>query len=217
MATKKETVEVLSISPINLQTLTVRLVGTAPLKQARFSAKAIQAMRDKMEAGGTAKKGKARQARDFDSDFKHAQHISSEGWNGHPASALRNACIDACRMVGFKMTHAKMSIFVKADGLDEVDGTPLVKILAPPPERTEETVRNATGVVDIRVRPMWRNWAMDVSIQFDADQFTANDVLNLIGRAGTQIGIGEGRPFSKSSNGTGHGTFRVATEQEMKK
>lgn len=178
--------------------------------QARFSAKAMQAMMAKMAAGSTARKGSKKDPRDFDEDFAQAQHISTEGWNGVPAPALRNACIDVCRMAGFKMTHAKMSVFIEADGFDSVDGTPLIKLDAPEPERTEMATRNATGVADIRVRPMWRQWALDVVVRYDADQFTSSDIANLIARAGEQVGIGEGRPFSKSSNGLGFGTFEIA-------
>lgn len=203
--------EVIAIKPLNFEFIKLRLVGTAPLVQARFSAKAVQAMKAKMESGSTAKKGTKREARDFQEDFKQAMHVSTEGWIGVPAAALRNASIDVCRMVGFKMTHAKMSIFVEADGFDSVDGAPLIKLDAPAPEVLEMATRNATGVADIRVRPMWREWALNVVIRYDGDQFTGNDVVNLINRAGVQVGIGEGRPFSKSSNGLGYGTFAIAT------
>ena len=207
----KQSLDVVTISPPKFERIWLRLVGTAPYMQARFSAKAMQAMKSKMEAGPTAKKGGRKDARDFDDDFRAAQHIAADGWNGVPAAALRNACIDVCRMAGFKMTHARMSIFVEADGLDKVDGTPLVRLDAKAPERVDMATRNATGVADIRVRPMWREWALNVIIRFDADQFTTSDVVNLISRAGEQVGIGEGRPFSKSSNGLGFGTFTVET------
>ena len=207
----KQSLDVVTISPPKFERIGLRLVGTAPYMQARFSAKSMQAMKSKMEAGPTAKKGGRKDARDFDGDFRAAQHIAADGWNGVPAAALRNACIDVCRMVGFKMTHAKMSIFVEADGFDKVDGTPLVRLDAREPERVDMATRNATGVADIRVRPMWREWALNVIIRFDADQFTTSDVVNLISRAGEQVGIGEGRPFSKSSNGLGFGTFAVET------
>lgn len=209
MATKKTTVDAIAISPLNFETIHLEIEGTSPLLQARFAQKALAKMRAKMEAGSTAKKGAKRDPRDFDDDFRQAQHISEEGWAGLPAPAFRNACIDVCRMVGFKMTHAKMSIFVEADGLDKVDGTPLVKIIGGKPEKTEMPVRNATGVVDIRVRPMWRKWGCKLRLRFDADQFTASDVVNLLSRAGQQVGVGEGRPFSKSSNGIDMGTFRI--------
>jgi len=41
------------------------------------------------------------------------------------------------------------------DGFDKIDGVPLIRLQGKP-ERTDMAVRNATGVADIRVRPMWR-------------------------------------------------------------
>lgn len=206
------TARVVTISPPNMQEIHVRIVGRAPYMQAKFSEKARQAMMSKQAAGSTARKGAKREARDFDADFHAAQHRSGEGWAGIPAAALRNACIDACRMVGFQMTRAKMSLFVEPDGFDVSDGTPLVKLVADEPERTEMATRNATGVVDIRIRPMWRVWGALVRLTFDADQFTHTDVVNLLSRAGLQVGIGEGRPFSKSSAGLGFGLFDVEAQ-----
>lgn len=211
----KTTKEAITITPPKFDRIRFTLSGTAPLMQARFSAKAMQAMKEKHVAGSTATKGKKRQPRDFDDDFQQAMHVSTDGWIGVPAAAIRNACIDVCRMVGFKMTHAKMSIFTEADGFDKVDGIPLVKLDAPAPERTDMAVRNATGVADIRVRPLWRNWKLSVVIRYDADQFTASDVANLIARAGQQVGLGEGRPFSKSSNGLCFGTFEITATEKL--
>lgn len=205
--------EVIAIAPLRMRTLAVRLVGDAPLMQAQFSEKARNTMRAKMEAGSTAKKGGKRDARDFDADFKAAQHVSEEGWNGVPASAFRAACIDACRMCGYKMTHAKMSIFIEADGFDRLDGMPLVRLDAGEPEMNVMAVRNQTGVADLRARPMWRQWAVNLRVRFDADQFTSEDVVNLLNRAGAQVGIGEGRPYSKSSNGLGLGVFHIETSE----
>ena len=107
-----------------------------------------------------------------------------------------------------------MSLFVLADGTDATDGQPLVRLVAKDPEKTAMPVRNSTGVTDILVRPMWREWKLNVVIRFDADQFTFTDVANLISRAGEQCGLGEGRPFSKNSNGLGYGTFKIAKQTE---
>jgi len=46
-----------------------------------------------------------------------------------------------------------------------------------------------------------------VVVNFDADQFTVQDVTNLMQRVGMQVGIGEGRPDSRDSAGLGWGTF----------
>lgn len=207
MATVQTAVQ---IKPANIQQAVFKIKGTAPYVQARFSAKAMQAMKEKMLAGSTAKGKKVREARNFDDDFEQAKHVSEQGWVGIPASSFRQAIISACRLVGFRMTLAKLSVFVAADGFDRVDGIPLIKLQAPEPERTEMAVRNATGVADIRVRPMWREWAADVKVSYDADQFTLQDVTNLMQRVGMQVGIGEGRPDSRDSAGLGWGTFTLA-------
>lgn len=205
---KAPTQSVVSISAPKIQTATFRLIGTSPFVQARFSAKAKQAMMAKMAAGSTARGKKVRDARDFDQDCKDAMHLGIDGRAGVPAGAFRNAMISACRLVGFKMTMAKLSVFVEADTFDAVDGVPLVHINGDW-ERLDMHTRNATGVVDIRVRPMWREWWMDLRVKFDEDQFTLTDVSNLLMRAGVQVGIGEGRHDSKSSTGLGFGCFKI--------
>ena len=206
MATVQTAVQ---IKPANIQQAVFKIKGTAPYVQARFSAKAMQAMKEKMLAGSTAKGKKVREARNFDDDFEQAKHVSEQGWVGIPASSFRQALISACRLVNFRMTLAKLSVFVAADGFDRIDGIPLIKLQAGEPERTEMAVRNATGVADIRVRPMWREWAAEVKVSFDADQFTLQDVTNLMQRVGLQVGIGEGRPDSRDSAGLGWGTFTL--------
>lgn len=197
-----------TIKPANIQTASFKIVGTAPLVQARFSEKAKQAMMSKMAAGSTASKSRAKPARDFDEDMKNAMHISEEGWQGIPAGAFRNAMISACRLVGFKMTLAKLSVFVAADGFDKVDGIPLIRFEGTP-ERHEMAARVGIDGTDIRIRPMWRKWSATVNVKYDADQFTITDVANLMQRVGLQVGIGEGRPDSRSSAGLGWGTFEL--------
>jgi hypothetical protein len=206
--TKTVTNNVVSITAPRIQMATFRLIGESPFVQARFSAKAKQAMMDKMAAGSTSRGKRVRDARDFDQDCKNAMHIGIDGKGGVPAGAFRNAMISACRLVGFKMTMAKLSVFVDADTFDAVDGVPLVHIKGKW-ERLDMHTRNATGVVDIRVRPMWREWSIDLRVKFDEDQFTLTDVSNLLMRAGAQVGIGEGRHDSKSSTGLGFGCFRI--------
>ena len=208
----KEEAVALTIRPLNKQRMPITVVGSAPYVQARFSEKARKTMRDKQQAGTTSKKGSPKAARDFELDYEQAQHVSTEGWRGIPAAAFRAALIDACRGAGFQMTRAKMSIFVEADGFDALDGTPLVRINGEP-EPVEHAVRNATGVADLRVRPMWRDWSASIQIVFDGDQFTADDVVSLLYRAGQTVGIGEGRPYSKSSNGMGWGTFELLSTE----
>jgi hypothetical protein len=195
-----------TIKPANIQTAVFNIKGTAPLVQARFSKKGELMM--KMAEGSTARSKRERKARDYEQEMRDAMHISTEGWQGLPAPAFRSGMISACRLVGFKMTLAKLSVFVEHDGIDSMDGQPLIKFEGEPELNTMHT-RNATGVVDVRARPMWKEWSASVRIRYDADQFTVTDVTNLMQRVGMQVGIGEGRPDSKSSAGLGWGTFSI--------
>jgi hypothetical protein len=205
---QKTNEETVTISAPNIQRVKFRIVGTAPYVQLRFSEKAMNKMRETHEAGSKAKNKRAKEPRNFNDDFMQAQHISLEGWNGIPASALRKALISACRLVNFKMTLAKLSIFVEQDGFDRVDAEPLIKIEGTP-EQLVSTVRNATGVADLRMRAKFWPWSAQVRIRYDADQFSGPDVANLLARVGLQVGIGEGRPDGKESAGMGWGMFEV--------
>lgn len=204
----KQTVQ---IAAPKLRTAEFKLIGTSPFVQLRFSQKAMNAMMSKMEGGSQSKSKKVREARDFDDDFKQAQHISTEGWTGIPAGAFRSAMISACRLVGFKMTLAKLSVFIESDGIDKVDGVPLVKIIGKP-EKNVMAVRNATGVADIRCRPMWKEWSIKLRVTYDEDQFSLQDVSNLLARVGAQVGLGEGRHDSRMSSGLGWGCFKLESK-----
>jgi len=201
--------QVVQIKPPKFQIGVFQIQGTAPLVINKFPQKALEEMESKQRAGSQAKKGRQREGKDFESLYEGARHRSREGWDGIPASAFRNAMISACRLVGFKMTLAKLSIFVEADGFDRDEGTPLIKITKGEPKPVKMAVRNATGVVDIRIRPQWIEWAATVRIRFDADQFSLTDVTNLLDRVGAQVGLCEGRPDSKSSAGMGWGLFQI--------
>lgn len=188
--------------------------GVAPLVTNRFSNKAREIIRAQQAAGTSPKRGKVREPKDFDDLFRQAMHTSPDGWHGIPASAFRNALISACRLADFRMTLAKLSVFVVEDGYDADGVTPLVRITKGEPKPFEMMVRNASGVCDIRSRPMWApGWEATVRIRFDADQFKLADVANLLLRVGMQVGLCEGRPDSKDSAGLGWGLFEIANSE----
>lgn len=198
------------IKPPRQEVATIRIRGTAPYVQHAFSQKALDTMIETQSMGQQAKKGRKRDPKDFDEVYRNASHISKQGWYGIPAPAFRNAMISACRTVGFKMTLAKLSLFVEADGFDAKSGDPLVKITKGQPRKHFAPARNDNGSTDIRCRPMWEEgWEANVRIRWDAEQFSASDVVNLFARAGMQVGVGEGRPDSRKSAGLGWGLFEI--------
>jgi hypothetical protein len=200
--------QTVSIRPPNMQVAVFKIIGTSPLVQHKFSQKAQETIREAHAAGSTARSKKKREAKDFRGLYEGSMHRSREGWAGVHAGAFRNALISACRTVGFKMTLAKLSLFVLPDGFDKDSGTPLVRVEGEPRQH-ESMVRLQSGVCDLRVRAMFEEWSCLLRIRFDADQFTLNDVANLLARVGQQVGIGEGRPDSRDSAGMGWGLFDI--------
>lgn len=208
----------ITVKAPNIQTIVLHIMGTAPYVQHKFSQKSVEQIRATQEAGTTAKSKKARQPKDFEENCRNATYFSRQGWIGMPATAFRKAMISACRLVGFKMTMAKLAVFTKADGFDKFDGTPLVRIYGK--HRTDvRPARNDNGSVDLRARPMWDEggWVARVQIRFDADTFTPTDITNLMMRVGMQVGIGEGRNDSKDSAGIGWGDFDLIDEDTFKR
>ena len=202
---------VVAISAPRFGVLTFKVKGLdqVPLVIHRFSAKTKAQMKLKMETGKAAGNKKNREAKSTDDLYQEARYISQDGWDGFNASAVRAAMISACRLVGFKMTLAKLSVFVEADGTDAIEPQiPLIRIHAEP-RKQEDMARVETGQPYVTVRAAYDDWRAFIRIRFDQDQFTSLDVSNLIARVGLQVGLGEGRPDSKNSAGMGWGLFKV--------
>lgn len=209
-------VERVVIEQLTEEIAAFRIEGLTPYVQNQFHAKYRDEIIATQEEGDKAKNKKARPAKDFGERYKLAQHVTPDGLWGIPAAAFRAAMISACRLTKFKMTMAKMSIFVDADAYSE-DGTALVLFTEIPedkPTRIDKVVRNHSGVIDIRARPLFKpGWKATVRCRWDGDQFDATSVCNLLERAGRQVGVGEGRPDSPKSAGMGWGTFRIVHDE----
>ena len=195
------------ISPPKFQQIELELTGTEPLVIQRFWKKGE--LMEGMEKGNQKKKGEKRKPRDFERDYIESLHTSPEGWHGIHAGAFRCALISACRLVGFKMTLAKLGVFVLSDGRDQ-DGVPIIRIHGKP-KRFDAVTRNANGGMDVRSRPMFDDWSVNLRVRYDSEMFSAEDIVNLLMRVGMQVGVGEGRPDSKMSAGQGWGLFSVET------
>lgn len=208
--------KVVTIKPPRFGRATFLIEGTAPLVIHRFSAKTKEQMKQKMETGKAASSKKNREAKSTDNLYEEARYVSKQGWDGLHAGAVRNALISACRLVGFKMTLAKLSLFVEADGVDASEPQiPLLKIIGKPVKQ-EDMARVETGQPYVTVRAAYHEWKINVRMRWDEDQFTLDDVTNLLMRVGMQVGLGEGRPDSPNSAGMGWGLFEIAQTKEAK-
>ena len=209
---KPKTTKAVEITAPKMETVMIRIKGTSPYVQNKFSQKAKNTIHEKQASGLRAKVGGKKEAKDFEQAFKDATYITEDNKNGIPATAFRNAMISACRLVadGIPMTRAKMAFWVEPDGFDTQDMTPLVYFKKGEPKYYEASVRLATGVCDLRARPMWKpGWEAEVRITFDSEMLSSTDIANLLMRAGVQVGVGEGRNDSKKSCGMGFGSFDI--------
>jgi hypothetical protein len=152
----EEGIERITITPPNVGYLLVSMKGVEAYVQQRMTARAQRAMRKKMELGDQARKNIKREPRRFAGEFAEAMYRGPKGERGIPTNALRDAAISACKVKGFAMTRAKLSIQVVPDFYDELTATPLVKINGRP-KRIESVVRNSGRArpPDIRTRAMW--------------------------------------------------------------
>src|SRR5262249_23663236 len=117
----------------NYAVATVMITGTAPYIQNRFSSENRDKMLANQKAGSKqSRTRKAKPPKDFEAVYRGSMHVSQEGWHGIPATSIRNAMIDACRLTEIDMIRAKMCIFIVEDGLDKEDLQPLIKINGKP-------------------------------------------------------------------------------------
>jgi hypothetical protein len=204
-----------NIKAPNFKTAEFEIIGTAPLVVHRFSLKEKNRMIMEGEKGKEKGKKRTLEAKSTDEKFEEAKYVSNEGWEGFNASAIRNSMISVCRLVDFKMTLAKMSVFVEADGWDKFEPQiPLVRIFGKAIKQID-IARVETGQPYPCVRAAYHNWKAKVKIRWDADQFNLDDVTNLLARVGVQNGLCEGRPNSKDSAGMGWGTFKLGSNKEV--
>lgn len=200
------------IDPPNIQESIFHVIGETGLVLNKKDQSIIDGIKKTQEEGERAKNKRKREPKDFEAAFHRATYKTIDGGYGIPASMPRNSMIAACRLAGLTMVKAKMSVFSVANAEDSVDGASLIKLTCAPPEMFIAAGILPNGSPNVSARPRFRRWACELRVRYDGDQFEEKDIANLLSRAGSQVGWGEGRWFSKNSNGMGWGSFRLATD-----
>lgn len=206
-----------TINAPNMLIVSVPIRGTVNYVSNNFGEEARQQMQEDQALGSVDKPARGgkrgpKEPKDFKKGYEQSMHRSTEGWYGIPVIAFRSALVRAAQLCGVEMTRAKMCVFVVADGFDS-DGKGLVQIRKGTPEQFIAPVRNSGGKVDLRSRGRFApGWESTVTLKYDADFMSQASVINLLSRAGSQVGIGAGRPFSTMSVGQGWGEFEIVTD-----
>jgi hypothetical protein len=196
----------IKIPPPRFHKITCTIKGTAPFVSNKMPASVVIEMKEAIQKSGTEAK-KKRPARDLEKLYRESMHSTAEGWAGIPTNALKQAMIRACKITGFEMTDGKMALVVQPQAVS-LEGIPLLRLRGEPQKLVMPV--QTKGLPNISARAQWKEWQItDLTIEFDRDIFQMQDVANLLERAGKQVGLGAGRPFSQTSCGMGWGTFEV--------
>jgi len=75
----------------------------------------------------------------------------------------------------------------------------------------EDTVRVGMGTADLRYRPEFKEWAVNLIIRLNTRSMTLEQLIHLFNQAGFSVGVGEWRPEKDGRNGM----FHVAGVQEV--
>jgi hypothetical protein len=187
-----ETTKTVELPRPDIRTLLVRVVGDTSLIVHNWSVKAKKEILDAQQ--GKAKSGK-KAPKDPEAECKAALYLTRDGKPGIQASAFKMAMVRAANDAQLTMTEARRMCFVCGD-IIPVNGKWKMR---------EDMVRNKTGVADIRFRPEFVDWSVDLEIRYNSGITTVERILNMLNIAGFSVGVAEWRP---ERNGP-HGTFHV--------
>lgn len=197
MAATSVATELTRIVPTVVQ---IEIEGLTPLICNNFSEKIKTQIRE-AQAGKKA----AKAPKDPAALYEGAKYLLPDGSYGFPAAGFKGACVSAGRFFnGITMTALRQGIFVHGEGPDQ-----LVRLtgFTDEPIMREDAVRNQTGVVDLRYRPMFENWGATIKVEFIPSLLSLDSVISIVDAAGIG-GIGEWRPTAPKSNGD-YGRFQT--------
>lgn len=214
MATKKET-EVIEIRPLDIKRVKVRIVGDTPLIVHAWSEKAKRQM---LEAQMKTTKTKAKEVRNPFDDFIQSlywlegkpEESTEEAFEeavkngakwGFPVGAVKQAANSAAYRMGWVKNQMQLrgAYFLQTEYGD------MAEIKGSVPEMREDMVRIGMGSADLRYRGEFKNWYMDMTLEYNASgDMTLEQILNVINAGGYTCGIGEWRPEKDGSFGKYH-------------
>lgn len=192
MATKKPaTTQAIVLPPLNLQRITLRVVGDSPLITHAWSEKSRKMMLDKM----LKKANTGRAAKDPEQEYRDSLYPHPEGGFGFPSIAFKSAAVDAATFVDGITKVLMRGCFHVPGELVKIEGEPIPR---------EDVCRVGMGVADLRYRAEFPEWAATIPVHFNASAISAEQVANMFSVAGFAIGVGEWRPARDGQFGRFH-------------
>lgn len=213
MAAKKvETV--IEIKPLNIQRVPIKIVGDTPLIVHAWSEKAKAMM---LATQMKETKTKAKEARDPFDDFiqslywltdkpesnekAFAKAVKAGAKWGFPVGAIKMAGNSAA----YRMGWVKNQMELRGSYFLSTEYGEMAEIKGAIPEMREDMARIGMGSADLRYRGEFKNWHMDIVIEYNANgSVTLDQIINVLNLGGYSCGIGEWRPEKDGRFGQYH-------------
>ena len=210
------------LKPLELRTVTIKLVGDSPLICHAWSQKAKQMILHKQQKKATTGKEVRRPAVDFAESLywlsekpnldgltdEQARDVLAEvipkSIFGFPTVAFKSAALDAGFQQGVLAAKAGTADLAKttARGAIQVKGEFAVIQGIPTPR--EDMVRIGMGTADLSYRAEFKTWSTELEITFNARAISLEQMVNLFQLGGFANGVGDWRPAKDGLFGTFH-------------
>lgn len=212
---KEKAAEVVGIKPLEIKKAKIKIVGDTPLIVHAWSEKAKKMM---LDAQTKATKTKAKDIRDPYDDFIQSlywlegkpeestveafeQAVKNGAKWGFPVGAIKQAGNAAAYRSGWVKNQMELrgSYFLNTEFGE------MAEIKGSIPEIREDMVRIGMGSADLRYRGEFKNWHMDLVIEYNSGgNLTLDQIVNVINAGGYIVGIGEWRPEKDGTFGRYH-------------
>lgn len=194
--TAKKTDDQISTPALQIGRMCLTLVGITPLITHAWSEKAKQQMRDKQQKKGDV----GRAAKNPEAEFQAARYRDYEGRDVLHSTGIKKALVNSARFSeDHKMTELRGALFVEGLSvpIQVRKGKKLLtygKDLDPVMREDMVRVGGGKGTADLRYRPEYTDWQMDVTVQYNSNAISEEQVVNLFRLAGFGVGFAEWRP-----------------------
>jgi hypothetical protein len=193
----------ITLKPIVASRISFWITGTSPLIQHAWSEKGLDMMR--MTAQERKKREKTK--RDPEKEAADSTYRTDDGEYALPLTAFKAALIGAAHKdFGLEKTLLRKAFFIPSN-----DSNRCVAMECDEPIIREDIVRIGANQTDLRYRPQFNNWRVNIVAEIDRDLLNEQDIVNLVNRAGFSVGIGEWRP----EKGGEYGRFQFDTSEPI--
>lgn len=211
MAVSAKTSTAIELPRLAIQTIEIPIIGDSPLIVHKFSEKAKKQMLDKQMKKASAGKEAKDPWRDFVESMywldgmpdDPSEEDVTKARFGFPAVGFKAAAVTACTSIGsITKVAARQAFHVEGEFIVIEGGAPSMR---------EDVARVGMGTADLRYRGEFSPWRAILTVKFNANLMSAEQVVNLFETAGFAVGVGEWRPERDGP----YGRFHVAKGSEV--